>query len=149
MTLRQAMDFIRYHGVVLGAAKGAEPSLAQKITGEVIKGSWWGHPKGHEIYQLTQKIHDSRAVLVCTLARGKITYIHRRQWPYFVRLAKHFPRHSLDKVRQVHLPSGRHERQDIPFPQWVPTDIKKEAKAISTGEARDAISDWLHKYGDA
>ena len=148
MTLRQAMDFIRYHGVVLEAAKGAEPSLAKKITGEVIKGSWWGHPKGHEIYQLTQKIHDSRAVLVCTLAQGKLTYIHRRLWPYFVRLVKQFPSHSLDKARQVHLPTGRHERQDIPFPEWVPAAVQKEARTISLGEAREAISVWLHRYGD-
>ena len=41
MTLRQALDFIRYHGVVLEAAKGAEPSLVRKVTGDSIKGSWW------------------------------------------------------------------------------------------------------------
>ena len=147
MTLRQVMDFIRYHGVVLEAAKGAEPCLAQKIAGEPIKGSWWGHEKGQEIYALTQKVHESKAVLICTLAHGKITYIHRRLWPYFICLANCFPLHALDKVREVHLASGRHERQDIPFPDWVPVEFKKEAKSISLREARDVISVWLDRYG--
>ena len=147
MTNRQVMDFIRYHGVVLEAAKGAEPSLAQKITGESIKGSWWGHERGHEIYALTRKAHDSKAVLVCTLAKGRITYIHRRLWPYFIRFADCFPLHALDRVREVHLDSGRHERQDIPFPDWVPVELTNEAKSLSLSEAKDVIAVWLDRYG--
>ncbi|MCH8070470.1 MAG: hypothetical protein IIA09_00870 [Proteobacteria bacterium] len=116
MTPRQAMDFIRYHGVVLQSAKGLEPSLAVQIAGGPIRGSWWSHPQGHEIYALIQKIHKSKAVLICTLANGKITYIHRRLWPAFVCMAKAFPAHALDKAVQVHLPSGQHQRQDVPFP---------------------------------
>ena len=149
MTLRQALDFIRYHGVVLEAAKGAESSLVRKVTGDSIKGSWWGHPKGQEIFVLAQKIHDSNAVLVCSLAGRKITYIHRRLWAYFVRLSQKFPVHSLDRVRQVHLPSGCHQRQDVPFPDWVPAEVRKEAKSISSNEAREEISVWLHRYGNA
>ncbi len=75
------MGFIRYHGDVLEAAKGLEPSLAQRIAGEPIRGSWWGHPKGNEIYQITKTVQNSRAILTCTLAGGRITYIHRRLWP--------------------------------------------------------------------
>ena len=149
MTLRQVMDFIRYHGVVLEAAKGAEPCLAQKIAGESIKGSWWTHEKGQEIYKLTRKVRGSNAVLICTLAQGKITYIHRYLWPHFIRLANCFPLHALDKVREVHLTSGRHERQDIQFPDWVSVELKKEAKSISLSEARDVISVWLDRYGVA
>ena len=78
MILRQAIDFIRYHGVVLQSAKGLEPSLVVRITGGPIHGSWWGHPMGREIYTLVNKIDASNAVLTCALAGGKITYIHRR-----------------------------------------------------------------------
>ena len=149
MTLKQALDFIRYHGVVLESARGDEPSLAQRVAGETIKGSWWGHPKGQEIYALTQKLHDSRAVLICTLAKGRITYIHRRLWPAFVRLAKRFPQHALDKVREVHLPTGRHKREDIPFPEWVAADAMRSSKALSAKEAEQQISTWLNRYGVA
>ncbi len=147
MTLRRAMDFIRYHGVVLQSAKGLEPSLAVRIVGAPIHGSWWGHRMGHEIYALAQKIDESKAVLVCTLAGGKITYIHRRLWPAFVRMARQFPSHALDEVQQVHLPSGRHQRQDIPFPNWVPEPVLASARGLSTSAASAEIKVWLQRYG--
>lgn len=149
VTFKQALDFIRYYGVVLEAAKGQEPSLAERVAGERIAGSWWGHPKGHEIFELTRKVHDSRAVLICTLAKGRITYIHRRLWPYFICLASRFPTHSLDRVREVHLPTGRHKREDILFPEWVPTEVMQMAKILSVKEAEDQISLWLRRYGVA
>ena len=147
MTARQAIDFIRYHGVVLEAAKGLEPSLAVRIVGGPIRGSWWSHPMGHEIFALTQKIRDSKVVLICTIARGKITYIHRRLWPAFVRMEKKFPSHALDKVQEVHLPSGRHNRIDIPFPDWVPKPVLNSAKRLSAREAAAEIQVWLQRYG--
>lgn len=147
MTPHQVMNFIRYHGVVLESAQGLEPSLATRIAGGPIRGSWWGHPAGHEIFRLIQSVHASKAVLVCTLAHGKITYIHRRLWPAFVRLADRFPAQSLDKAIQVHLPSGRHQRQDIPFPDWVPEPVLNSAKRISAQDAAAEIHVWLQRYG--
>ena len=149
MNLRQAMDFIRYHGVVLQSAKGLEPSLVVRIVGGPIYGSWWGHPMGRVIYARANKIEKSKAVLVCTLASGKITYIHRRLWPAFVRMAGKFPGHSLDKVQQIHLPSGRHQRQDIQFPNWVPGTVLDSAERLSTPEASAEIEVWLQRYGGA
>ena len=149
MTPRDAIAFIRYYGVVLEAAKGLEPSLADKIAGEAITGSWWSHPKGREIYALTRRIHDSKAVLVCTLAKGRITYIHRRLWPAFVRLSRDFPSGALDKVQEVHTPSGRHQRLEIPFPDWVPEPILACARSLSKGQSRAQIEVWLQRYGAA
>jgi hypothetical protein len=147
MTPKQTMDFVRCHGLILESARGSEPSLTAKVAGQPIKGNWWGHPKGHEIYDLTQKIHDSKAVLVCTLARGRITYIHRRLWPFFVCLSDRFPTNSLDEVQEIHLPTGQHKRQDTPFPQWVPTGITTMACALNPAEAEAKIAIWLHRYG--
>jgi len=147
MTPHQVMNFIRYHGVVLQSAKGIEPSLAVRIVGGAISGSWWGHPMGNEIFRLIQNVHTSKAVLVCTLAHGKITYIHRRLWPAFVRLANRFPARSLDKARQVHLPSGRHKRDDVPFPDWVPERVLNSSKRISVPDAAAEIDVWLQRYG--
>ena len=141
------MDFIRYHGLILESAKGLEPSLAEQIAGQPIKGSWWGHPKGHQIYELTQKVRESKAVLICTLAQGRITYIHRRLWPFFVRLSQRFPVGSLDEVREVHLPSGRHKRQDISFPEWVPKEVTTRAGRLPLEEAEREIAKWLERYG--
>ncbi len=147
MTRRQVLAFIRYHGVVLQAAKGLEPSLAARIVGGPIRGSWWSHPMAHEIFALIQHVHASNAVLVCTLASGKITYIHRRLWPFFVRMVKRFPRYALDMVQEVHLPSGRHQRRDIPFPDWVPQPVLNSAKSISARDAAAEVHVWLQRYG--
>lgn len=147
MTHHQNIDFIRYHGVVLEAAKRLEPTLASHIAGGPIKDSWWGHPMGQKIYEFTQKIAASNAVLVCRLARGKITYVHRRLWQPFVRLSGRFPNHALDKVLIVHLSTGRHQRQDIPFPKWVPEDVLLAAKSISVADATPQIQVWLQRYG--
>lgn len=147
MTPRDAINFIRYHGVVLEGSKGLEPSLAAKVAGEPISGSWWGHPKGHEIYELTEKVRDSQAVLVCTLAGDKITYIHRRLWPAFVRVADEFQPAALNSVQEIHTSSGRHQRHDVPFPQWVPRPILASAKMLSRVEARAQIEVWLQRYG--
>ena len=149
MNSQGAVAFVRYHGVVLEGAKGKEPALAERIAGERISGSWWAHHKAHEIYELTMKVRSSKAILVCTLASGKITYVHRRLWPAFVRLSKRFPPRSLDQVREIHSSSGHHTRQDIPFPRWVPTQTRSVARTLSASAAAKEIQTWLDRYGDA
>lgn len=143
------MRFIRYHGVALESARGSEPSLAERIAGSAIHGSWWAHAKGQEIYLITQRIRRSRAILVCALAEGRVTYIHQRLWPHFIRLAGRFPQGSLDQIREIHMPSGRHGRHDVPFPLWVPTKVMEVAKSTSTKEAVSKIEVWLERYGVA
>src|SRR2546428_3746312 len=107
MTSRQALAFIRQHGVVLEAAHGPVPSLAEVIAGEPVRGSWWSHPKSHEIFAVTRAIRDSDEVLVCRLIKGKVTFVHRRLWPALVRAADRPPADRLSPVRQVHTSSGR------------------------------------------
>jgi hypothetical protein len=58
------MAFVKDHGVVLEAASGAVPSLAQAITGGPIAGSWWAHPQSHAIFAITRAVRDSGEVLV-------------------------------------------------------------------------------------
>jgi hypothetical protein len=72
MTSRQALAFIRKHGVVLEAAQGPAPSLAEAIAGEPVRGNWWSHPKSHAIFAVTRAIRDSDDVLVCRLIKGKV-----------------------------------------------------------------------------
>ncbi len=147
MTYDQVLGFIRYHGVVLQSARGSEPSLAARITGEPIRGSWWSHPDSHAIFYLINKVHNSSAVLTCNLAGGKITYVHRRLWPAFLCLAEKFPDGALYKVNEVHLLSGRHARQDIPFSQWAPDEALKSAAKLSVKDASAEIEIWLQRYG--
>src|SRR5688572_21001907 len=119
MTGNQALAFVREHGVVLASAKGPVPNIVEAITQEPVKGSWWGHPKGREIFRVFQQLHASQEILVCRLVDGKVTFIHRRLWPALVRVAEHFPAQRISQVHEEHTAAGRHETHDVTFPKWV------------------------------
>src|SRR5262249_6428648 len=80
MSPGEALAFVERHGVVLQAARGPVPSLAEAVAGGPIRGSWWGHPRGHEIFRAAEAVTESPDVLVCKLVDGKGTYGHRRLW---------------------------------------------------------------------
>ena len=72
MTPKNAIAFVRSHGIVLEGARGPVPVLAEAVAGERIQGGWWGHPKGHDIFAATRAVRDSPDVLVCRLLGGKV-----------------------------------------------------------------------------
>ncbi|HVR44082.1 MAG TPA: hypothetical protein VMS56_11640 [Thermoanaerobaculia bacterium] len=131
MTPRQALAFIRKHGIVLEAAQGPVPSLAEAIAGGAVRGNWWSHPKSQEIFAVTRAIRDSEDVLVCRLVKGKVTFVHRRLWPALVRAAHRFPSDRLAQVREVHTSSGRHATTEVAFPDWVPQSVRADARTLS------------------
>jgi hypothetical protein len=140
---RQALAFVRKHGVVLASAKGSAPRLTEAIAGKPIQGSWWAHPQGRRIFAVLSAVSESKNVLVCRLIDGKITLVHRRLWPALVRLSKHFRPEQLAQVREEHTPSGRHISRAVAFPRWVPAEIAKQAKTIDEPEALSAFGAWL------
>jgi hypothetical protein len=131
MTSRQALGFVRKHGIVLEAARGPVPSLAQAIAGSQVPGSWWSHPKSHEIFAVTRTVRESSDVLVCRLVNGKITFVHRRLWPALVRAAGWLVSDHLARVREVHTPFGYHVTTEVPFPKWVPSNVRARARTLS------------------
>ncbi len=143
MTPRQAASFVRKHGVVLESAGGPVPSLAAAIAGGEIRGSWWSHPRSHEIFELTQGVRSRDDILVCRLVNGKITFIHRRLWPALVGAAKRLPKERLAQVREVHSDSGRHVVTEVAYPRWVPAEVKAEASKLSEAEALSKLGDWV------
>src|SRR3989454_7812965 len=142
MTPDEAISFIKEHGLVLASAKGPVPRLTEAIVNEPIKGSWWAHPKSHQIFAVLQAIADSEDVLVCRLVNGKVTFIHRRLWPALVRVAKRFTSAQIAQVHEEHTASGRHVTREVPFPQWVPPGVAEHAKRMSEKEALGALGPW-------
>lgn len=147
VSAQDALEFVRREGIVLQAARGRVPSLAEFVAGERIRGSWWGHPKGHEIFRAAGHVIDSGEVLVCRLVDAKVTYVHRRLWPALVRLAARFPPGGLAQVAEEHTPSGRHRKRVTPFPRWVPPEVDAEARRLSEGEALRQLAPWAWLYG--
>ena len=143
MSPRQAIAFVERHGVVLQAARGPVPSLAEAVAGERIRGSWWGHPKGQQIFVAAEAVSDSKDVLVCKLVDGKVTYVHRRLWPALVKLASRFRRAQLAKVWSEHTPSGAHRSRRQAFPGWVPAPVLRQAERLSVERAEALLSPLL------
>lgn len=140
MTPKQGIAFVKRHGIVLQAARGPVPSLAETIAGERIRGSWWAHPKGSEIYRVADAISESDDVLVCKLIDGKVTYVHRRLWPALARLAARFPKDRLAKIWEEHTDTGAHRSRSLPFPDWVPAKVVKEAEELAEAEAEALLA---------
>src|SRR5438128_46576 len=109
MNAKQALAWVKNWGIAVESAPASVPSLAQVIAGEPLRGSWWAHPKGKEIFQLSRAIRGSPDVLVCRLVGGKITYVHRRMWPALVSLARRFSRQRLAALKEIHTPAGKHK----------------------------------------
>jgi len=146
-TPQQVLAFVKRHGAVLLAARGPLPNLAEAIAGEPIKGSWWGHPKGQDIFRLTEPLDESDEVMTFKLVDGKVTLVHRRLWPALVRLATRFERSRLARVWSEHTASGAHRARREPFPKWVPADVTTEARALSIPEAERILAPLLAASG--
>jgi hypothetical protein len=142
-TADEAIEFVREHGVVLEAARGPVPSLVEAIVGASVRGSWWGHHRAPEIFQLTRAIRSSPDVLVCRLVDRKITYVHRRLWPALARLADDVGTDRLAAVRDVHTAEGKHKVETTPFARWLADDVRRVAEQLTRAEAAAQMGSWL------
>jgi hypothetical protein len=144
MDAEEAMGWVRDHGIVLLSAKGPVPRLTEVIAGEPIKGSWWAHPKSHEIFRVLQELGESPDILMCRLVNGYVTLIHRRMWPPLIRLADRYDHGRLAQISQVHTPSGRHESREVPYPKWVPAEVLEQAKLLTADQATMLLGSLGH-----
>jgi hypothetical protein len=126
---------VEEHGVLLQSAKGPVPNLADLVAGERIRGSWWSHPRSHDIFDAVNEARDSDDVVALRLVRGKVTLVHRRLWPALVRIADRYAASALAALHEEHLPNGRHKTTRTPFPEWVPEDVERAAKCLSVDDA--------------
>ncbi len=53
------------------------PAVTTIVAGEPVRGSWWGHAKGHAIYDLLRVLYDDPDVFPVKLVHGKITLVRR------------------------------------------------------------------------
>ena len=130
------VEFVARKGVVLASAKGPVPNLADWVAGEPIRGSWWGHARGREIFRALSAVAESPDVLAFRLVQAKITFVHRRLWPALVRLAAEIGTQRLAAVRQEHAESGAHRNVITPFPLWVSREVRAAAMRLTDADAR-------------
>jgi hypothetical protein len=79
-TFRESLGELKRSGLLL-LADNRLPSITTIVAGKPIRGSWWGHPKGREIFHVVCQIADHPDVAVTKLISGKVTFVHRKLWP--------------------------------------------------------------------
>jgi hypothetical protein len=79
--------------------------LAAEIAGEPIKGSWWGHRAGKQIFKIATALEASSDVVVAKLIDGRVTFLHRRHAPALIRVVTD-PSWREGRVKGL-LPSAR------------------------------------------
>ena len=129
------LAWIGERGVVLQSARGPVPNVAQYIAGEPIRGSWWGHPAGKEIYAVLTRPRRVARPGVDTTHQRKVTLLHRRVWPSVVRVSELLGVANLSAIHSEHTASGAHHSFEVEFPLWVPEAALRDADVLSLDEA--------------
>lgn len=99
---RKVLTALKRHGLLLISDPNI-PSVVSLVTGEKVKGSWWGHPKGNLIYNLLQEIEDSPDLISVKFFNKKLTLIERIHWNALYRMAIERDDWQLKKLTKEHL----------------------------------------------
>lgn len=133
------------HGMLLESAHGPLPNVAEMVAGEPIRGSWWGHPASHAIFDALNSLAESPDVVRTRLVNGKVTLVHRRLWPALARLADRFPPKDMVAIHEEHTSTGAHRVHEQPFADWIPRDVLQAAQELSADDALAELPDCLRQ----
>lgn len=76
---RRVEDELLKRGILLESDPEL-PSVVSLVAGEPVRGSWFGHPKGHDIFAACQFLIDHPDNVTTKLVSGKVTFVHRELW---------------------------------------------------------------------
>ena len=143
---KQIMEELQHSGLLL-ESDAALPSVASLVAHELIRGSWWGHPRGHDIFQATEQLAARPDVITCKLISGKVTYVHRSLWPALFAVANSREAWQLNRIS----PSARSLLSKVMREEIVRTDRLPEfrsAKSKAPGEAARELEKRLLVYSE-
>lgn len=148
LTFEDSVGLILQHGVVLESANGPVPNLVAAIVGAPVRGSWWSHPQGRQIYAVLQRVMTHPDIALCRLVNAKRTLLHRRVWPALLPLADQFSAAQLARLQEQHTARGHHAIVSTPFPDWLPAEMRQAGTQLSVGDARALLGNWLGEPGN-
>ena len=122
------LDAIADRGLLLLQDKKLD-NVVTLITGERLRGSWWSHPRAHEIFRAVEALPEDQ-VLATKLVGGKVTFVHRRLWPDLLAIA------TGEREYEVHTESGRHEKRREPWDAWAKRMKVRATRNIAAARER-------------
>jgi hypothetical protein len=85
--LASALDILEGWGLLLLQDRHF-PSLVLLVAGEPVRGSWWVHPKGGDVFHAAGALETHPDITATKLISGKVTFVHRRLWPYLIAVGR-------------------------------------------------------------
>jgi hypothetical protein len=64
------------------------PSVVGILAGAPVGGSWWAHPKAHDIVRFLHELEDDPDLIAVKLVSGKVTWVRRALWPALLAVAR-------------------------------------------------------------
>lgn len=86
-TAEEAIALVRECGALPLTPVGGSDSLAERVAGGRVQGSWCDHPASARILELSAALEASSEVLTLKLVGGKVTFLHAALWPALLRVA--------------------------------------------------------------
>lgn len=128
-----AQAWLEDYGLLL-VADARLPSVTTLVTGERIRGSWWGHPESHAIFAVVEEMEGYEKALQTKLVSGKVTFVHRRLWPALAGAGSARDPWQLDGL------STAEEQllQAVGEAGWVRTDELDRRAPLDLGTVREA-----------
>lgn len=71
---------LKEHGLLLQTDRQL-PNVCALVVGGPVRGSWWAHPRSHDIFRVSCALGDHPDVLITKLISAKTTYVDRAVWP--------------------------------------------------------------------
>ena len=90
---------LKEHGLLLQTDANL-PNVCALVAGAPVRGSWWAHPRSHEIFRVNCELAEHPDVLVSKLISGKVTYLHRTLWPAIVTIGRARESWQLQRLSQ-------------------------------------------------
>lgn len=84
---QQVLAALKQHGLLL-QSDARLPNVCALVTGAPVRGSWWAHPRSHDIFRVNCDLAEHPDVVVLKLISGKITYVYRSLWPHIVAIGR-------------------------------------------------------------
>jgi len=132
---KQVMEELQNSGLLL-ESDAVLPSVAGFVAHERIRGSWWGYPRGHDIFQANEQLAAHPDVIACKLISGKVTYVHKTLWLTREEILR------TDRLRQSRSAKSKAPREAarelekrlLVYSEEIHTETGAHAKALETWE---------------
>ena len=106
------------------------PSVAGLVVGGPVRGSWWGHPRGREIYAVSEQLAARPDVVLTKLVSRKVTFVHRALWPSLYSVASSHQRWQMEGL----MPAARALLARIEHEGELRSDLLDEGPRKDTGK---------------